>query len=145
MSRRFYGSISNRLKAMAPKVMPEVGMGVTELMWSDRNPYEVIEVKDSTHIIIRELSAERTDHNGMSEIQEYRFSSNLRGAKKPLVFRNGRWRECQWDITYAMDADGRPKKDENGNLIEVSRKPSRRLESSEWYVGQAEKYWDPCF
>ncbi len=145
MSRRNFGSISNMMKARTPNIIPVVGMGVTELLWSDRNPYEVIEVKDATHIIIRALSAERIDHNGMSEIQEYRFSSNLNGIKKPLVFRNGRWRECQWDITYAMDADGKPKKDENGNLIEVSRKPSRRLESGEWYVGKAEKYWDPCF
>lgn len=145
MTRRNFGSISNRMKARTPNIVPVVGMGVTELMWSDRNPYEVIEVKDSTHIIIRALSAERIDHNGMSEIQEYRFSSNLHGVKKPLVFRNGRWRECQWDITYAMNADGSPKKDENGNLIEVSRKPSRRLESGSWYVGEAEKYWDPCF
>ena len=143
----WYGSITNRLQAMSKSEKPVVGMGVTELLWSDRYPFEVIEVTDDTHILIRALRAIRTDDNGpFTECQEYRYETRLDGEVKPLVFRNGKWRECEWDIKYKMDEAGNLAKDENGNLIEVSRKPSRRLvKGNQWHVGTAEYYRDPSF
>ena len=147
MSKVWYGSITNRLQAMSKQDKPVVGMGVTELLWSDRYAFEVIEVTDDTHILIREMRAIRTDDNGpFTECQEYRYESRPDGEVKSLVFRNGKWRECEWDIKYKLDGAGNPVKDENGNLIEVSRKPSRRLvKGNQWSIGTAEYYRDPSF
>ena len=147
MSKVWYGSLNNRIQAMGKQETPVVGMGVTELLWSDRYPFEVIKVIDEKHILIRAMKAIRTDHNGaFSDCQDYRYESKLDGEIKPLVLRNGRWRECVWDIKYKMDADGNPVKDENGNLIEISRKPGRRFENgNQWRIGEAEYYRDPCF
>ena len=38
---------------------PEVGMGVTELGWSDAYPWEIIKVISSRKIILRRMKAER--------------------------------------------------------------------------------------
>ena len=41
------------------EIVPVVGMGVTELGWSDRHPYEIIEVITPKKIMLRSMSAER--------------------------------------------------------------------------------------
>lgn len=116
----WYGSIQNRLSERALSPTPVVGMGVTECLWSDRHPYEIIEVKDDRHITIRSLNAKRIDHNGFSECQEYEYSSNPNGAIYHL-FKNkkGRW---------------------------VRRVGTRGVDnSSGWAIGVAEEYYDPTF
>lgn len=50
-----------------------VGMGVTELLYSDRHAYEVVEVISDKELVIRRCKATRIDHNGMSESQEYEY------------------------------------------------------------------------
>ena len=60
MSRRWYGSLNNRIeenKQFCDTI--EVGTGVTEYSWSDRHPYEVLAVKDQKHITIRPMRHER--------------------------------------------------------------------------------------
>lgn len=53
---KWYGSLQNRLEEnrMFCKAI-EVGTGVTEYSWSDRHPYEVVEVRDQKHVVVREL------------------------------------------------------------------------------------------
>lgn len=56
---KWYGSIDNRLeenRQFCDEI--KVGTGVTEYGWSDRYAYEVIEVIDQKHVIIRELKHE---------------------------------------------------------------------------------------
>lgn len=51
------GSLQNRLaenKQFCDEI--KVGTGVTEYLYSDRHPYEVIDVIDQKHIYIRELN-----------------------------------------------------------------------------------------
>ena len=45
--------------ATKTEIMPEVGMGVTEVGWSDRHPYEIVEVISPRKIRLRAMSAER--------------------------------------------------------------------------------------
>lgn len=53
---RWYGSVDNRLmETMKGPETIAVGMPVTEMLWSDRNVYEVIEVQDQKHVTIREM------------------------------------------------------------------------------------------
>ena len=53
---KWYGSLNNRVdeNRMFCETI-EVGTGVTEYLWSDRHPYEVIAVKDQKHVTIRGL------------------------------------------------------------------------------------------
>ena len=75
----------------APKA-PEVGEGVTELMWSDRHAFTIIRVESPRRIVVQQDKAARTDHNGMSESQDYSFAPNPEGATAILTLRkNGRW------------------------------------------------------
>jgi len=130
---KWYGSVQNRISAECEMPKPEVGMGVTELLWSDRDPWEVIEVISEKKIRIRELGYKRTDNDGISEHQEYEFFQNPDGNVKTLVLRNGKWRDLK--KKYVNNADGK--------LVSVE---TRRLGSgSQWLIGHAERYFDPSF
>lgn len=60
---------------------PELGDGVTIYGWSDRTPGTVIQVSQSAkRIVIQEDNAIRTDNNGMSESQTYRYERDEKGA-----------------------------------------------------------------
>lgn len=60
MAKRWYGSLDNRIeenRLYCDKI--EVGTGATIYSWSDRHPYEVIDVKDQKHVTIREMEHRR--------------------------------------------------------------------------------------
>ena len=51
MSNIWYGSIQNRIAERNTGPKPEVGMGATECGYTDRHPYEIIEVMKSTSAV----------------------------------------------------------------------------------------------
>ena len=118
---QWYGSLQNRLEENARStVKPVVGMGVTETMWSDRAPYEIIAVKDDRHITVRAMNYKRVDNNGFSECQEYEYTSNPNGYVCNLYRNNkGRW------------------------VRRVGRNGVDN--SSGWVVGRMERYYDFTF
>ena len=64
MSRTWYGNLQNRLeenKQLVDKI--EIGTGMTEYSYSDRHAYEVIEVKDQKHVVVRLL-----DHKHVGDV-----------------------------------------------------------------------------
>ena len=73
---------------------PEIGMGVTHVMWSDRHAYTVIAVSPSgKRCTIQRDTAIRTDQNGMSDAQSYRYEPNPQGATRVITLRRDeRWR-----------------------------------------------------
>lgn len=83
--------------------LPEVGKGATELMWSDREPYQVTWVSDDkTECIIQPINAKRIDKNGMSESQQYDYSEVL-DCKIHLVWRKkqgGCWCKKSKEIRF---------------------------------------------
>jgi hypothetical protein len=89
---RVQGNIINRIaEDFKPKV-PEVGMGATLLMYSDRHAYTITEVKGNKLWAVED-KAIRTDSNGMSDSQSYRYEP---GTGKPELFslrKDGRWHE----------------------------------------------------
>ena len=117
---QWYGNLNNRVMERTRGQTPEVGMGVTECMWSDRHPYEIIAVKDDRHITIRRLDAKRTDHGGFSECQEYEYTSNPNG----VVYNLYKNKKGMW-------------------VRRVGRNGVDN--SSGWYVGRAEEYYDFSF
>lgn len=91
---RWYGSLQNRLYERTEQPEPEVGMGATEMWYSDRTPYEITEVIDERHIKVRQLDWKRKDDNGLSEIQEYEYASNVFMPQITLYkTKKGEWRE----------------------------------------------------
>ena len=92
MSKKWYGSVNNRIeegKQFTPEI--KVGTGMTEYMWSDRHAYEVTRVIDQEHLFVRKMNAKRIDHNGMSECQDYEYTSNPNAPEIEIVKRRGKW------------------------------------------------------
>lgn len=76
-------------------ITPHVGMGATRCYATDRYPFTVVAVsKSGRRITLQEDWSFRTDSNGMSECQEYRYEPN---TFAPLVVaslrKDGRWVE----------------------------------------------------
>ncbi|MFA6813428.1 MAG: hypothetical protein WCR45_10165 [Bacteroidaceae bacterium] len=77
--------------------LPEVGKGATELRWTDRSAYEVIEVReDKKRVIVQQYLPKRIDSNGMSECQDYEYK-DLHPMKEVIVWKWGSWR---WEREY---------------------------------------------
>jgi hypothetical protein len=86
-------SLVNSIHARTVSPDPEVGMGATVLMWTDRKAATIIAVSPSgTRIKVREDLATRSDDNGMSDAQSYDYAPNPEGAVTEFSLRdNGRW------------------------------------------------------
>ena len=97
MSKKWYGSIDNRLEENSyfngTKDNIKVGTLCTVYHWSDREAYEVVKVIDQKHIFIRELDAKRIDKNGMSDSQSYEYERNEGNPIKELELTKWGWKE----------------------------------------------------
>jgi hypothetical protein len=72
------GSLMNHVMSRG-ETKPEVGMGATILMWTDRKAGTIIKVTP-TQVHVQVDKATRTDTNGMSESQEYAYERDTNGA-----------------------------------------------------------------
>jgi hypothetical protein len=82
-----YAYCGNGRAAFEPA--PSVGMGCTLCFYTDRHAGTIIAVSPSGHMVtVREDKAVRTDSNGMSEDQDYRFEPDPNGAVHKL-YRQG--------------------------------------------------------
>jgi len=98
MSKTWYGSLSNRLeenRMFCDEI--KVGTGMTEYSWSDRHPYEVVEVTDQKHIKVREL-----DHKSIGEpmTNTWELFSN---PDKPIRIMTKRGKYWYWTIIVTKD------------------------------------------
>lgn len=90
------GSFQNRqLEHVVGMPEPEVGMGATMIMHTDRRAYTIIEVKSPSVIVVQCDTPIRTDSYGMSEVQSYRFEMNPQSQDIRIVRRNryGEWKQ----------------------------------------------------
>ena len=106
---------------------PKIGEGATELMWSDRHAFEVIEVsQDKMSCTIQRYKTKRSDKNGMSDSQGYIYDE-LTAEKKHLVWRKkqgGCWctvsKEVKFIPKFLKDLQSRSNKYLFGDqLLEV--------------------------
>ena len=100
---KWYGSVTNRIEERMEGAKPEVGMGVTEYFWSDREAYEIIEVIDEKHFKMRKYDVKNVG-SGYGD-NSWELISNPDGYVYEMVFRYGKWYEKYQKIYY----------DENGN------------------------------
>ena len=67
------GSLINHLTSRGQQSKPEVGMGATILMWTDRHAATIVRVTPS-QVHAQRDNSKRLDTNGMSESQQYEFT-----------------------------------------------------------------------
>ena len=87
---KWYGSVNNRIeenKMFCDEI--KVGTGVTEYSYSDREAYEVIEVKDQKHVTIRKYDHKHIGPNNMDN--NWELVSNENNPTKELVKRGKYW------------------------------------------------------
>lgn len=70
---KWYGSIENRLDEGKTFGEIKVGTGVTEMCYSDRHPYEVVEIIDDKHLLIRECEHIRISGSAQDGSAEYEY------------------------------------------------------------------------
>lgn len=89
MSRKWYGSLDNRLeegKMYCDKI--EVGTPMTEYFYSDSHAWEVIEVFNQEHVVVRQFEAVCV---GGFASNEWKLISNEKQPTMELKKRYGSW------------------------------------------------------
>lgn len=88
------GSLINMMMANSESKNPQVGDGATILSYTDRAAATVVWVSaDGKTVKITRDDAKRIDHNGMSESQEYEYTSNMNvdDSTTYTLRKNGTW------------------------------------------------------
>lgn len=77
-----------------------IGDGVTLWCWTDRYAYTVTKRTPKT-IVVQRDNAIRTDKNGMSECQDYRYECNLNGSTESFRWsdKKRRWVNRSYNLT----------------------------------------------
>lgn len=85
-----YGSLQNDLAANARNdVQPEIGLGATEILWTDRYAYTVVEVTNSRQIIVQRDKAVNRGGHGHND---WSYEADPAGIRRTVTLRkNGRW------------------------------------------------------
>lgn len=156
MARKWYGSLNNRLeenRQFCDEIT--VGTGVTEYDYSDRHPYEVIEVINQKDVIIRGL-----DHKlaGEPMTNKWELVSNEDNPTYELVKRGKYWYSkvvVTSDILDEMETTTDNEKHfriamflANNNVVpDTLREKGKVTRYHRWNVsfGVAEYYYDYSF
>ena len=89
---KWYGSIINRIEENQKDIPTiEVGMGVTEYLWSDRNAYEVTKVINQKDVFIRRYDAKNIG-SGFGD-NTWELISNPNAKEREIVYRYNNWYE----------------------------------------------------
>lgn len=91
------GSLINRLVENSKQDAPKIGDGATVLMYTDRKAGTIIAIsKSGKRLTVQEDEAERTDNNGMSDCQSYKYTPDPQGRTWEFSQRkNGTWKEVK--------------------------------------------------
>ena len=94
-----------------------VGTGATELMWSDRNPYTVVEVLSPTRIVVKADDYKVISGSGHDGSAQYEYTARPDATPVILTLRkNGRW--------YPI---------------------GESIKGTSYAIGTRRRYYDPCF
>jgi hypothetical protein len=81
----------NQILAASGGTTPQIGMGATVLLWSDRHAVTIIDITrfktgdragQVKTVTVQYDKVTRTDSNGMGDNQTYRYEANERGATR---------------------------------------------------------------
>ena len=94
------GSFQNRLMGNN-STEPKVGEGMTKLMYSDRIPYEVLEVSDDKKsVIVREMEATAKYTENLMGHQDWEVKPNPNAEPKLIEWFRGKWREVYFSEEF---------------------------------------------
>lgn len=96
---KWYGCLQNRIeedKQFCEEI--KVGTGMTEYGWSDRHPYEVIEVINQKRVIVRKLDHRHVGDGHMDN--NWELISNPDNATRTMVKRGNYWYD---EVTITAD------------------------------------------
>lgn len=97
------GSFFNQLMGNNES-LPEVGKGVTELMYSDRHAYEVIEVSDDFKTVrLEELDARFDPAFGEPQMGHQNWILEPTGRFKTVVWKWGSWKVKIRRVTFTKE------------------------------------------
>lgn len=83
----------NHVRTVQETATPVVGMGATEVLYSDRHAFTIIEVSKSGKTFkMQRDNARRTDKNGMSDAQAWEFERNPAGDVVTVRLTKRGWR-----------------------------------------------------
>ncbi len=84
-------SLTNAIFAASAQPEPQIGMGATIIMATDRYAATIVEVTHCS-VVIQQDYSERTDRNGMSESQDWAYSPNRKARRETYSLRrHGRY------------------------------------------------------
>jgi len=88
------GSLINNIYENTKPAKPEIGMGATLIMWSDRHAYTITGVSPSGKTIkLQRDKATRVDKNGMSDAQDYKYEPDIEAPVETATLRkDGRYK-----------------------------------------------------
>ena len=91
---KMQGSLQNRLAENTEQMTPQIGMGVTVFMWSDRRAGTIVGMSKSGKTIEFTMdTVTRTDDNGFSHDQDYSYKTNFDAPRlKARKNKKGQWR-----------------------------------------------------
>lgn len=99
MARRLYGSLQNRMEENRMYTDEiKVGTGMTEYSYSDRHAYEVVEVKDQKHVVVRRLDHKHVGDGTMDN--NWELVSNEKNPLQEMTKRGQYW---YWTCTVTRD------------------------------------------
>ena len=143
---KLYGSLQNRMeegRMFCNEIT--VGTGVTEYYWSDRRPYEVINVRDQKHITVRELDHRHIGDGAMDN--NWELVSNENNSVKDLVKRGDLW---YWENTITAEDIKDISFEEEVRLavagFDINKIREKGKQSKRWKanvsIGTAQYYYD---
>ena len=97
------GGFFNQLMSHNTSV-PVVGEGATELLYSDRHAYEVLEVDEKKKTaVLQRYAPKRIDNLGMSDVQDYEYKE-LEGQPFTVYYKWGSWKTKSRVVHFTEEA-----------------------------------------
>jgi len=88
---KLYGDVMNRIMENMKPETPQVGMGVTKLLYSDRHAYSVVEVVSDKVVMVKRDIA-KPQHEGMSDSQHWEYQEDKNATPiKIKLHKKGYW------------------------------------------------------
>lgn len=146
MSKVWYGNLTNRLeenKMFCDEI--KVGTGMTEYHYSDRHPYEVVEVIDQKHVKVRMLDHKHVGDGCMDN--NWELVSNEKNPIISMTKRGNYWYKTKVftsDILETADAETKLHLAMNGIDIEKLKEKGKITKYKKINVsfGHADYYFD---
>ena len=146
---KYYGSLDNRIAESQKAVKPEVGMGATLIMYSDRKPYTILEVSEETvtslnnekypkYIIVTQDFCKRISGSVYDGDAEYEYTTDYNGPRTKFLFHKP-------SSTYKEETKKFAGINKETGLLYYEGTGRTKADASTLLIGVKENYYDATF